>query len=447
MDAIRTRIVLAWLWSGLLFPSAVGVLHAESYSLREQVNDPRTYRIAVQVQAKGKLKTPVKELAAAELPLDVLARMSYLERRLPAAGREDRAWRSLRHYEQAGSKIVVKEQTTQLQLSPHVREVVVEGQRSGLWLYARDLPLQRRDVDLLNLPGDPLTVMAALPVADVEVGESWSIPEWAAQMFVGVEAATTTRLTGKLLAVEEQVARLQFIGEVAGATTGAATKVTLNATATFDLKQNYVSSLKLIQQEERGISTVSPGMEVTATIQWERQPFAGSSPLTDALVRAVPFDPPPISRLLLLQSKFWDVSLMHDRNWHVFQEIPEVAVLRLVDSGSLISQCNIARIPKMKAGEHVSPEKFERDIKTSLGEQLTQIVDTQQVPTEDGRFIYRVVAAGEANELAMVWIYYLCAHPDGRQISFVFAVEQGNLESLNSQDLAIVESLEFLPPK
>ncbi|MEZ5947708.1 MAG: hypothetical protein R3C12_00410 [Planctomycetaceae bacterium] len=73
-----------------------------------------------------------------------------------------------------------------------MREVVVEGQRSGLWLYARDLPLQRRDMDLLNLPGDPLTVMAAAPVADVEV-ESWSIPEWAAQMFVGVEGPPTTR--------------------------------------------------------------------------------------------------------------------------------------------------------------------------------------------------------------------------------------------------------------
>lgn len=434
LGSCSTGIGLLLLWAGQL--------HAASYQLRERPNDDRTFQISVRVTAEGKLKTPVQETKAAELPLEMQARMRYRERRLASAGREDRAWRSLRIYEQATSRIVVKEQTTQLQLEPG-REVVVEGRRSGLWHYAREVPLQRRDVDLLNLPGDPLTVMATLPGGEMEVGDEWNVPDWAAQMFVGVEAATKTKLTGKLLSVEEQIATLQLIGEVAGATTGAATKVTLNATATFDLGQQCLTSLKLIQREDRGISTVSPGMEVAATVQWERSPTA--KPLPDSALQEISLDPPPLARLLLFRSKFWNVSLLHDRDWHLFQEIPEVAVFRLVDSGSLISQCNIARIPKMKPGEHVPPERFERDIRTSLGEQLSQIVESEQVPTEDGRFLYRVVAAGEANGLAMVWIYYLCAHPDGRQISFVFALEHSNLETLDSQDFSIVESLEFEP--
>jgi hypothetical protein len=191
----------------------------------------------------------------------------------------------------------------------------------GLWHYARELPLQRRDVDLLNLPGDPLTVMAALPGGEVEIGDEWSVPDWAAQMFAGVEAATKSKLTGKLLSVEEGIATLQLVGEVAGATTGAATKVTLNATATFDLNLQCLTSLKLIQREERGISTVSPGMEVAATVQWERSLAAKSLP--DSALQDISLDPPAIARLLLFRSKYWNVSLLHDRDWHLFQEIPE----------------------------------------------------------------------------------------------------------------------------
>jgi len=416
---------------------------ADSYSLREPVNDKRAFAVDVQVNAQGSLKTPVKEDSAAELPLNVQATMKYIERRLPAAGRDDRAWRGLRRYEKATSKIVVKDQTTQLSLVSQSRDIVAEGRRSGLLLYSRGLPLRRQDVDLLSLPGDPLTVLAALPVSDVEVGESWTVPEWAAQMFVGVEAATSSELTGKLLSVKDDIATLQFQGEVTGATTGAATKVTLNGTAEFDLKNSLLTSLKLIQQEQRGISTVSPGMDVTATIRWDRKIASGEGPFSEQVLGDVPFDPPAEADLLRFDSRFWDIALMHDRNWHVFQEIPEVAVLRLVESGSLISQCNIAKIPKMPAGQHVAPETFERDIKVSLGQQLSQIVDASEVPTDDGRFIYRVVAAGGTDELEMVWLYYLCASPDGRQISFVFAVEQSNLEALNSRDLKLVDTLEF----
>ncbi|MBR9804215.1 hypothetical protein GYB59_22090 [bacterium] len=427
---------------GVVVFSSQDVL-ADSFSLREPINDKRTFTVEVQVNAQGQLKTPVKEDTAAELPLTVQANMKYSERRLPAAGRDDRAWRGVRRYTSATSKIVVKEQTTQLSLAQRSRDVVAEGQRSGLLLYSRDMPLRRQDVDLLSLPGDPLAVLAALPSSDVEVGDTWTVPEWAAQMFVGVEAATSSKLTGKLLTVKEDIATLQFQGEVAGATTGAATKVTLNGTAEFDLKNSVLKSLKLIQQEQRGISTVSPGMDVTATIRWERQIAPSNASFSEQVVERIPFDPPEEADLLLFDSRHWDVALMHDRNWHVFQEIPEVSVLRLVESGALISQCNIARIPKMAAGQHVAPETFERDIKVSLGDQLSEIVDATEVPTDDGKYIFRVVAAGNVNDLDMVWLYYLCAHPDGRQISFVFAVEQSNLEALNSRDLKLVETLEF----
>src|SRR5690606_6270243 len=121
----------------------------------------------------------------------------------------------------------------------------------------------------------------------------------------------------------------------------------------------------------------------------------------------------------------------------------EVAVLRLLDRGSLVAQCNISPIPSVPAGEHTPLERFQADIQTSLGEKLKTIQPAEKLPSTDGRIVYRVVAEGEAAELPMQWIYYLCASPSGKQLSLVFAVESQLLETLDSQDRKIVQSLRF----
>jgi len=428
------------LTSSLMGSTAV----AESYSLKEPLSDGRTYQVQVSVQGKGTLETPTQEKTALEMPLEVQASAAFYERRLASAGRDERAWRSLRKYDNARSDIKVRNQVTNLRLASTVRDVICEGRREGILYYTADMPMRRVDLDLLTTPGDPLALLSMLPAQEVEVGDTWSVPQWAAQMFVAIEAATSTEITGKLLSVENDIATMQFTGEVSGATAGATSKIIINGTATFDIARTMLTSLKLIQQEERSISTVSPGIKVTATVQWKRT-VSESAKISDGDVEGIPFDPPTIASLLLFQSKHWDVSFIHDRTWYVFQETPEVVVLRMVENGSLISQCNIARIGDVQPGEHASPQKFENDIRVSLGDQFSQIADQQELRTESGLYINRVVAAGSANGLDMAWIYYLCAAESGRQLSFVYAVESSNLEALSGRDLSIVESVEFLP--
>ena len=50
---------------GVVVFSSQDVL-ADSFSLREPINDKRTFTVEVQVNAQGQLKTPVKEDTAAE---------------------------------------------------------------------------------------------------------------------------------------------------------------------------------------------------------------------------------------------------------------------------------------------------------------------------------------------------------------------------------------------
>ncbi len=68
----------------------------------------------------------------------------------------------------------------------------------------------------------------------------------------------------------------------------------------------------------------------------------------------------------------------------------------------------------------------------------------RSIPTDDHRFLYRVTAIGEANKVPITWIYYLCAAPNGMQVSFVFAVETALRDRLGGRDLQMLKSLRFL---
>ena len=78
-----------------------------------------------------------------------------------------------------------------------------------------------------------------------------------------------------------------------------------------------------------------------------------------------------------------------------------------------------------------------------MGEKLTDIVQAEQLKTDDDRYRYRVTAEGKANGLDMRWIYYLCAAPSGQQAALVFAFEANKQDELANRDLAIVQRLEF----
>lgn len=100
-------------------------------------------------------------------------------------------------------------------------------------------------------------------------------------------------------------------------------------------------------------------------------------------------------------------------------------------------------LPKDQPGKHVPEEQFQKDIVRSLGDKLTKVVSAEEIETDDGRFLYRVVATGNSNGREMHWIYYLCTDPDGRQVSFVFSTETELLETLNERDIDLIRTIEW----
>lgn len=418
---------------------------AEPVSLAEPPENGRVFDVRAELRVEGKLEVATGPGRTATLPIEVDAQANYLERRLSGTGRDARTLRSLRQYSRAESKIVVDKETSFYRLRPQRGRIIAQGTFAGIERHSPAGPLMRIELDLLRMPGDSLAVLGLLPDGPVQPGDEWTPAGWVAPLLADLEAAAKSELTCKLDSISGDIATISFQGKLEGANDGAETSIALAGSFGFDIRNGHVRSLALRQTEKRVPGAVSPGLEVTATMKLVRTPASVSGPLTDEVARSIPLDPPPGALLLEFQAP-GETMFLHDRGWHLFKQAGKVAILRLVDQGSFIAQCNVASIPAAGPGEHTPPEQFQRDIQTSLGERFGAFAESRRIDTGDGRFLFRVTAVGTSGETAMTWIYYLCADPSGRQVSFVFAAESELKDRLGDRPDEIVRSVRFLPP-
>jgi hypothetical protein len=308
-------------------------------------------------------------------------------------------------------------------------------------------------MELLHPPADSLTALVLLPEEPVEAGESWTAPDWVLQFITGVEAVEKAKLTCEVETVTATSARVKFHGEITGGILGSATELKVSGHYVYDLSERFVGHLEFEQTEKRTISAASPGLDVSAKVVVDRRPVVAAESLTDEELKGIPLEPAAAQLALVFDSADWKTRLLHNRSWHLFYAGPQVAVLRMLDKGSLIAQCNLSPISAARPGQHVDEKQFQADVQRALGADFRKILRAEAIPTQDKRFIYRVVAAGEsrisnaqgqAQPTPMQWMYYLVASPSGQQLVLVFTIEAALLERFENQDVDLATSVQFL---
>jgi hypothetical protein len=416
---------------------------AEQFKLALPTPQSAVENVELHFAVSGTAEFALEKGQALAHPISAQATLKYRERALPGAGRDAQALRALRHYDSIDAKIRVADHETTPQLADDRRLLVAEGRREGILFYSPQGPLTALQLELLRAPGDSLSLLGLLPPKPVTVGEKWSPPSWVGQMLTDTEAAAKSDLSCTLEAVDDGQAKVKFEGTVEGATAGSSTKISLHGSYVFDVKAQRLAQAEFEQTEERSVGPISPGLKVTAKAVVLRTPASDTSDLTPEAAAAIPLEPPAALLQLYFRTP-WNVKFRHDRDWHVFQQSEQIAVLRLMDQGAFVAQCNLAPVRQANPGEHVPDDQFQKDIRTSLGTRLKAIEKAEILLTDDQRFLYRVTANGEANKIPTTWIYYLCAAPNGLQTSFVFAVETALRDKLGKRDLEMINSLRFL---
>jgi hypothetical protein len=118
-------------------------------------------------------------------------------------------------------------------------------------------------------------------------------------------------------------------------------------------------------------------------------------------------------------------------------------VLRLLDRGDLVAQATITAWPKADAGKHLEAEEFKKITSETPGWQMEEIVEAGEMPTEAGRYVYRISARGIMDEVKVIQYFYLIAGANGDQVIITLTLKPNQASKLGTRDLTLVGSIGF----
>ena len=134
----------------------------------------------------------------------------------------------------------------------------------------------------------------------------------------------------------------------------------------------------------------------------------------------------------------------YDRRWFVTSEEKNIAILRLVDRGELVAQCNISPIADVQ--KQLTLAAYQQEIQETLGDRFGQFLEATEEPNDLGYNVFRAVATGKVSDLEILWVYYLITSPDGQRVSLAFTLENRLAERFAAADRELVGTVRFAKP-
>lgn len=418
------------------------VAWSQTYELSETAKAGESFRHSLDMKLAGEMRFLEESAKTVTVKLTASATHAFDERILVAE--EGQVRKTARSYQTA--RVIIERGTDKSDnaLRP-ARKLIVAQRHKGVHLvYSPAGAMTRPELEVVSQHFDVLSVHELLPGKAVKVGETWKLGGGVAQALSGMEGMTKHELTGKLEKVEGDVATLSFTGSASGVGQGAKLETSVEATGTYDLKAKRLTKLVWKQKDDRDQGPVSPASSLAVTITLDRKAIERPASLDDVALVSVPdgFAPPgPMTNLEYRDPK-GRYSLVHPRDWHLTTATAEHAVLRLMDGGTWVAQLTVTPWTAAKKGEHTSAAQFVQDMRTSAGWRPERELQSGEIPSEGGRWTYRLSEIGQLNNVTVMQNFYLVAAPSGEQVVLTFTLSPKMADKLGARDLSVATSIE-----
>ena len=417
-------------------------------TLRESTEVGRSTRVVVTFEADGTRPDYRKAKGADEgLGFRVASKLAYAERVLEA-GPTARVARRVEVAEVAIGGFRDEGQSFVSALREPVSLLIAERKAGGVIVASAGGPLTRSELDLVQGPADPLMFPMLLPADPVDVGASWDVPAEAAKSLTEYDAIAVNDLKATLKSLDDDEARIALTGKVRGAVRGGEGLMALSGLLVFDRSAGLVRALVLNRSESRKAGPVESALKAKSTIKVERSIVEVPPVLDDSAIGDLPLELDDARLLLVLAPSGSSYQLLHDRDWHISYEDARRVILKRLEGGDQIAQCDLAVGQNAGPGRHQDLEQFKADIRSALGDDFEAIVGEGEIGGDpDGGFRYKLAVEGRPKESGQpLWYYVLAASPEGDQVVAIFTMTVGLESRFGDQDLRLMGSLTWTKP-
>lgn len=447
MDSSRTVALFSFL---LLLavaanPAGAAAQTGEKHLLSAQHRPGELARVQIALQVGGDLKLIDNKGKSSELPMSVVANLAYDESLLAVAP-DGKPSRSVRYYDDVRAVIKIAEGGEKPSLDASRRLIVAERQPGeATQLHSPGSPLKREELDLIDVPGSSLVIDDLLPTEPVAKGESWKVSDKTLAALLSLDAVSWSDASGILGDITaDGLADIAVGGTLNAAVAGISTEIVLKVKIKFDTRSRQVRQFAMLAKENRAVGHIGPGLDTVAKVIVDIKPLTQSQHLTAAELAKLPKQSPAELLALGYEPRGGQYQMQYDRRWFVTEDEPKLTVLRLVDRGELVAQCNISPLPKLE--KPIPLAEFQRDVERTLGKSFGKFVSAGQTINEAGYAVFRVVVHGDVGGMPIEWIYYLVQERSGKRVSLSFTLEQRLSERFAETDRELVAAITLTDP-
>ena len=421
---------------------------SKTYSLSGRRAPGSVDRVEAALEVAGDQKVMI-DGKVKRFKMSVLANVAYDERLLEPSTIADAPVRSIRHYDKALVLLKLDNEQIRRVLSDERRLIGVDIDGPTVTLFSPHGAMTRDELDLVEMHGANLSLLAyhLLPEKPVAVGDSWKHSGDLVVAVLDLDAVGEADVRSVLSKVTGGTAHLDLSGRVEGAVGGVSTQIELKAKYQLNLATGRITWFGLLISENRSIGHIGPGLEAISRLQMKISPLEKSQHLDDSALADLSLEPTDQLTRLRYESPGGGWRFVHDRRWYIASDDQRSAVLRLIDRGEFVAQCNVHTLENAAPESQITLAEFQDDIKHGLGESFGQFVEASQRGNEADHRVYRVSVAGEVEQLPIQWIYYLVSDRHGRQVVFAFTVEGGLLDRFGQSDQQLLSTLRLADPK
>ncbi len=398
------------------------------------------YRVVSRLDGRG-VVSPAQEKSI-RLQLD--ARFQYDERVIA----RKQLHKSIREYETARAEIRLGDGSIINQLPEDRRIIIAQTHDTNrpVKLAAIGGLLTQKEFELINVPANTLILGDFVAHSGVSEGDAWEPPADQLARFLNIDAIEQSDVQLKLENLERGIARLFVGGNVTGQVDDAQTEITVSGTIHFDTRAGFMRGCELTINQRRDISRLAPGLDATFKMLVRMAPVSDSPRLTNEGLAELRQQAGTISDDFLLMTPDRSIELVHSRDWRVITQPRDRSILRLIENGRMLGQCDIIPLPSRPTDKPQTLEQFREVVAAKLADQNATITEANQSTTKQGLEWMRVTASGATDGVRLIWTYYTISHPDGQRVQLVFTSEPELSGSFSQHFDSMIGNLSFREP-
>ena len=413
------------------------------YTLQSLRKPGQVDKVSTLLEVGGDFKERVAEKTQ-RTPMSGVDNLVYHEMTVKADSQQPR---SVRYYDKADSTVKFRDGTHATSLAETRHLIGVAADPPAVTLFGVREPLSRDELEVIDILGNSLLLDRLLPERPVAIGDAWKPAGNVVAAMLGLDGVTDCDVQCTLKQADQDVARVEFSGSIQGPVNDTATRIKLKGKYRFDRRSGRIDWFALVTREDRDISQVAAGFDVTVRFQTTIAPEEAPPQLAADKIARLNLESAAEASQLRYESPRDRWNVTYDRRWYLNSNDRRKAVLKLIRDGKMTGQCNIASLPERDRTQLISLEDYQNDIRKVLGKNFGEFVSAKEWGNAAGYRVLRVEATGavtdKSNEVPICWIYYHVADEHGRQVTLTFTVEKEQLDRFAEADRAMVDSLRF----